>query len=168
MHSSTCPNLTRRFLRSKIKPSHATIPAQQNSPQMWHNRVKLPLCLRWHVTQRGQVNVSGPILGLPPPLMKRAEPLCRSRYHWECSSMEDVMQAIRVQGVAWFNARLLFAYAGIRDYSLRCQGWLAVGGGWLGFPQQVCWLMADKHLFLEASDKHVLGRWLLGGSACCI
>lgn len=40
----------------------------------------------------------------------------------ECSSIEDVMQAIRVLGVAWFNARLLFGYAGIRDCSLRCQG----------------------------------------------
>lgn len=146
---------------SRSDPSHATIPTRQKFPQLLHYRVKLPFYLRWQVTQGMWVVASW---ALPPQRMKRAGPLGRSRYHGECSSMEAAMQAIRVLGVAWFNARL-FAYAGIRDCSLRCQGWLAFSGGWLGSPQQVRWLMADKNLFRESSDKHVLGRWSLCGSA---
>lgn len=134
MHSSTCPNLTGGFglqkrFQMRIFPCN-TIPAQQNFPRMnWK-------CL--HSVSGGKWLTEGKWMwavaswALPPPMMKRVGPLCRSRYHRECSSIEDVMQAIRVLGVAWFNARLLFSYAGIRDCSLRCQGWLALGG-WLGF-----------------------------------
>lgn len=95
-----------------------------NSHSVWNGR--------WFTKDKWMCVVAS--WSLPPPMMKRAGPLCRSQYHVEYSSMEDMMQAIRVLGVAWFNARLLFAYAGIRDCFLQCQGWLALGGGWLGFP----------------------------------
>lgn len=137
MHLSTCLNLSCRVSLHEClqsEPCHATISAQQNSPKCCTTGYDLKSVWdgSWLTEDKWmQVVVFWP---LPPSTMKRAGPLCKSRYHGECSSMEDVMQVIRVLGVAWFNARLLFAYAGIRDCFLRCQGWLALGGGWLGFP----------------------------------